>query len=243
MPDPAEPNAEHTPPTPPAVTLKDAAIRLLNPIPLTILVMLIGVTLLIAANVIGWDSGRVLTQMSTHDFARGLITYLFAITTIGTAVVLVMAALMHEITDEAYKRGKEILALLLGVFGTIVGFYFGSEKHDTASLLAELAVSQPHVSASIVPGGESVRLMATVSGGTPPYRFGVGIDKASDLDLDRAVSPDGWIIVDFTVPQVTENKDVAITLAVSDSAARNASTRSIVRVIPARPPQPAPPPK
>ena len=37
------------------------------------------------------------------------------------AVVLVMAALMREISDQSYQRGKEILALLLGVFGTIVG--------------------------------------------------------------------------------------------------------------------------
>jgi hypothetical protein len=215
---------------PPAATLKEAAIRLLHPIPLTIFTLLVGVTLLIAANVIGWDSGGVLTRMSTLEFARGLITYLFAVTTIGTAVVLVMAALMREISDQSYQRGKEILALLLGVFGTIVGFYFGSEAGAARSVV-EFTVKQPLVTPSTVAAGGTVRLIALVSGGAVPYRYGVGTEEdPSDLTLDRPVGPDGWIVADFIVPQVAANTDLGITLAVKDSVGRTTSTRSIVRV-------------
>ena len=77
----------------------------------------------------GWDKG-VLQSMSRTDYARGLITYLFAVVTIGTAVVLVVSALTTSADDQhekRFQRGKEILSLLLGVFGTIVGFYFGAE--------------------------------------------------------------------------------------------------------------------
>ena len=108
-------------------TLTDAVVKLLHPIPLTVMLILLGVTLLIAASVLGLDNGQVLPSMASHQFARGLITYLFAVTTIGTSVVLVMGALMKEIDEQAFQRGKEVLGLLLGVFGTIVGFYFGSE--------------------------------------------------------------------------------------------------------------------
>src|SRR5215469_7491534 len=85
---------------------------------------------MIAVAIFGWDRGRVLTQMSQIDFARGLITYLFAVVTIGTAVLLIVSALTSPADDThnaRFQRGKEILSLLLGVFGTVVGFYFGSE--------------------------------------------------------------------------------------------------------------------
>src|SRR5215510_8659692 len=97
----------------PELTLARAFVQLLNPIPFTVLLILTSVLLLIGANVIGLDSGKVLTRMGEHEFARGLITYLFAVTTIGTAVVLLLSALMGKlVVDEAFQRGKEILALL-----------------------------------------------------------------------------------------------------------------------------------
>jgi hypothetical protein len=222
-----------------AGTLREAIIRLLHPIPLTVLVMLIGVTLLIAANVMGWDNGNVLTQMSTHEFARGLITYLFAVTTIGTAVVLVMAALMREISEEAYTRGKEILALLLGVFGTIVGFYFGSEAGGTQAA-NPVSITQPLVSASVVPAGTTVQFTAWVSGGTPPYRYAIGAAEPSSLTPDRVVPDSGWIVHDYAAPQVATDTDLSVAIRVVDGSGGTTSTRSSLRVTPAAPASPAP---
>jgi hypothetical protein len=221
-------------------SLREAVIRLLHPIPLTILLILVGVTLLIGANVIGWDNGNVLTRMSTHEFARGLITYLFAVTTIGTSVVLVLAALMREISEEAYTRGKEILALLLGVFGTIVGFYFGQEA-GAAREMPELSITQPLLSASVVPAGGSVGVTAWVSGGTGPYRFAIGAGDASTLVADRPVAASGWIVDDVTVPDAAVERELPITLAVQDSSGRSASALSVVRVTPATASPPANP--
>jgi hypothetical protein len=110
-------------------TVRRAIARLMHPIPLTVLIILVSVVMLLAANVLGWDDGLVLLRMADHEFARGLITYLFAVTTIGTSVVLVLAALMGSLGDSAYQRGKEILALLLGgladtIEDGITGFLF-----------------------------------------------------------------------------------------------------------------------
>ena len=97
----------------------------LNPVTILAGGMLLAIVLLIGASTLGLDKGLVLSKMGQIEFARGLITYLFAVVTIGTAVVLVVSALTTEETpahERRFERGKEILALLLGVFGTIVGF-------------------------------------------------------------------------------------------------------------------------
>lgn len=36
--------------------------------------------------------------------------------------------------NERFQRGKDILTVLIGVFGAILGFYFGSEKNPPANL-------------------------------------------------------------------------------------------------------------
>ena len=87
-------------------SLKGAVVRLLHPIPLTVLLILVSVLLLVAANVLNVDNGRVLVRMANHEFARGLITYLFAVVTIGTAVVLVLAAFTGGLEEKSYERGR-----------------------------------------------------------------------------------------------------------------------------------------
>src|SRR5262245_5645685 len=98
---------------------------LLNPVFLIALAILGGTFVLIGAAILGKDSG-VLARMSDSTFARGLITYLFTVVTVGTSVVLVVYSLTAAVApeDRQFDRGKDVLSLLLGVFGTIVGFYF-----------------------------------------------------------------------------------------------------------------------
>ena len=101
-----------------------------NPVVLLSVLVVLSLVVLISAAVLGIDRG-VLSGMARADYARGLITYIFAVVTIGIAVALVLSALTSQNpakkTDARFQRGKEVLSLLLGVSGTIVGFYFGSE--------------------------------------------------------------------------------------------------------------------
>jgi hypothetical protein len=52
------------------------------------ILILLAIFFLIGAAIFKLDKGEVLLSMSKVEFARGLITYLFAVVTIGTAVVL-----------------------------------------------------------------------------------------------------------------------------------------------------------
>ena len=198
-------------------TIPDAIVALLHPIPLTVMVILIGVTLLLAANVLGWDKGPVLSSMGGHEFARGLITYLFAVTTIGTSVVLVLAALLKDVDKEAFARGKEVLGLMLGVFGTIVGFYFGSEAHAAPVLTEELGLGEPILSTPVAASGTTVTITAVVRGGTPPYLYAIGTGPAEELVYDNRVRPDGLIVHPYPAPQVTEPTEIELVIAVRDA--------------------------
>lgn len=85
-----------------------------------------------------------LTTLATEGNARGLITFLFAIATIAVILVTIIATFWVS-ADEVEKRGamaKEILTILIGIMGTILGFYFGSQV-DAPAPEAPSAVEQP----------------------------------------------------------------------------------------------------
>ena len=121
-------------------------------------------------------------QITANEFSRGLITVTFTFGTMLTAFVVVLTALfggtdrptqsndpqviiaeraaLRELLKARFDMGKEVLGLLIGIFGTILGFYFGSSSDDT--------LRRRTVSAIEALGGEvdgtTVRLMKTHAG-------------------------------------------------------------------------------
>jgi hypothetical protein len=66
--------------------------------------------------------------------ARGLITFLVAITTISVAL-LTSISVFYVNADELenrFSKAKDVLAILVGILGTILGFYFGSAETTPA---------------------------------------------------------------------------------------------------------------
>lgn len=206
----------------------------LNPVVMIAVMILISIFVLIGAAIVGFDKG-VLSGMSNIGFARGLITYLFAVVTIGTAVVLVVSALTGTESDaheKRFQRGKEILSLLLGVFGTIVGFYFGSEIAQKAGAMGtalQLAPIHLNLQATI-PGGE-VSLQTYVSGGKPPYTYGVGFGGDAIDPLERVEST-GWIQKTVTVPKVSSEQAITVHVLVIDVEGNKADQSAPLAVKP-----------
>jgi hypothetical protein len=191
----------------------------LNPVVILAVGMLLAIVLLIGATTLGLDKGRVLIRMGRPEFARGLITYLFAVVTIGTAVVLVVSALTSHETpehDKRFTRGKEILSLLLGVFGTIVGFYFGSEVASKPGGEEVINVVPIHLSATAVPSGGQFTLTTYISGGKAPYKYGVAFDS-DNIHPAEPVEGSGWIIKTLTAPKSAEEKAVTLRVVVEDA--------------------------
>ena len=198
-------------------SLKSILSPLLNPIVLIAVSILLSVFLLIGAAILGIDRG-VLGDMSKTEFARGLITYLFAVVTIGTAVVLVVSALTSgsdEQHKEQFQRGKEILSLLLGVFGTIVGFYFGSAVKGQAEEQV-LKLAALHLSANEVTSKSQFTVMTLASGGQRPIKYSVVLGNEIP-DFRDEVSTNGWIAKEIVAPETKSVQEITVRVVVKDA--------------------------
>lgn len=211
-----------------------AFLKLMDPASLVSLLILLGVLFLLGMAILDLDKGRVLVGMGKAQFARGLITYLFAVVTIGTAVVLVLSAVLG--TDkEKFDRGKEVLGLLLGVFGTMVGFYFASELAKTDAEGA-LTVSSALVTPQDVAAGATVRVNAFVRGGTPPYRFAITFAAELPAEYPKLARPDGWIAEDVQVPAALGPGVHTLLVGVQDVAGEKVTAQALLSSAP--PPAP-----
>ena len=175
-----------------------------NPVVMLAVLIIVSVIALIGASVLGLDKG-VLPGMAKADFARGLITYLFAVVTIGIAVALVLSALAGpeptDANDGRFQRGKEVLSLLLGVFGTIVGFYFGSEAaRGSRPESLVLQVSPIDITPQPANASDAVTVRAVIRGGVSPYKFGVG-QGSGNIELTDIAGESGWIVKQLQLGQ------------------------------------------
>ena len=84
-----------------------------NPIVVLATLILLSLFVMIGSAMLGIDHGFA-AGMARADLARGLITYLFAVVTIGIAVALVLSTLVGpqptDANDGRFQRAKEVLS-------------------------------------------------------------------------------------------------------------------------------------
>jgi len=200
-----------------------------NPIAALALLLVIGVIALIASAVFGIDRG-VLANMANREYARGLITFLFAVVTIGTALVLVVSALVgssSEREEKRFQQGKEVLSLLLGVFGTIIGYYFGSTFQ--AAHNPSLRVSALELFPGTAKPGDTVIARALVVGGVPPYRYSISI-KNEKPAVNGTLSESGEINEEIRIPGSFAQPALKVQLFIVDATAEHVTAIASVRI-------------
>jgi beta-lactam-binding protein with PASTA domain len=161
----------------------------------TALFALLGILLLGVLIYIVTENGQeFLKQLSDKEVARGLITFLIAIATVGIAIILAISTLVlteGDQGDKRFDRGKQVLSVLIGVLGTIVGFYFGAAP-DTAKpkTPTEIQKVQPTIVTITLPDGTANKaypgLTLQTSGLTPPLKWSVLPALPAGLTLDSA---------------------------------------------------------
>jgi len=155
------------------------------------------------------SNGENLEKLKDIEIARGLITYLVAVATVAIATIMAMAAILSggKDLDKRFAMGKEVLTLLIGVLGTIIGFYYG--KTATTAPVSPPAAIQI-APATLTPehplAGSSFKLSTTLTGGAAPYTYSIKFDSGEITPVEKQLpepqtSVDGRIEREFTVPK------------------------------------------
>jgi hypothetical protein len=162
--------------------------RVLDAIP-GLLVPMLGIGLLVIIYV-GFNNG-IVDKLGYSDKARGLLTFLFGLTTVGVAIIVVSATYLSTGTSEElglrFQRGKDVLTVLIGVFGAVLGYYFGSDKGiQTTPEKPSVQSSQPNgADASATPASATpaptAPAPASAPAATPGHAGGVTVKSSSGI--------------------------------------------------------------
>jgi hypothetical protein len=152
----------------------------------------------------GLYNSSIFEKLTDSSYARGVITYLITIATIGLVFVLVLQIMFVRDEDqERVKGAREILTVLTGILGTIVGFYFGQTSGQTNALRVAHLTIDP-----VVDGKE--RVSAFVEGGVPPYNYVLSFEgDDGGPNTKSGQSSSGIIAVDL---ETTTPKDVDVSV-------------------------------
>lgn len=71
-----------------------------------------------------------LTSLANPNSARGVVTFLFSIATVAVVMITVIATFWLRAEEVEARAGvaKEVITIMIGIMGTILGFYFGSAQ-------------------------------------------------------------------------------------------------------------------
>jgi hypothetical protein len=133
----------------------------------TSLVSPTGVVVAVIAILLLGVSGYVVANLGTLNFngdnSQGILAFLFGLTTVGIVIIVVVAVFFEarETTlDDRFQRGKDILTILIGLLGAILGYYFGQQAGQAQK--PPITAEQPQK-----PGSQSDN-MTTPNATSPP---------------------------------------------------------------------------
>ena len=121
MPDPDVP--QPAPPPSPPLPLKPAVKPLSQTLP-TLIYGVIAIAILVLIGWGLWEKGGFLKSLQEIPIARGLITFLIAVTTMGIAIMLAISTLFGESgpdDEKTFDKGKQVLSVLIKRINRVAG--------------------------------------------------------------------------------------------------------------------------
>jgi hypothetical protein len=179
-----------------------------------------------------------LGRMTDIGSARGLITFVFTIGTMGIAVFILIALFTGDPNDPAsqarFNSSKEILTTLIAILATVVGFYFGSAtREDGNGGTAGFAVGTPVVLPPNPTAGSSAQLNAFVAGARLPLTYSIDL-RSDEPTVDAALqdvadktSTSPLIQEILQIPSEPATQSIVVSLLVKDAAGRSISAPEI----------------
>jgi hypothetical protein len=178
---------------------------------------------------IGMSNSSFFSSLAQVDQARGLITFLVAICAV--AVILLTAINIfwgnNAGFDERFKAAKDLVTLVVGVLGTILGFYFGSVSSDH---LLQLSFDKPASYSSVI-ASSKIPVAATAKNGVAPFSFDLLVlDEKGDLvskDAENKQSDKAFVTQEIKAPE--KPGKYSIVLLVRDT--KGQQTKSTVDIV------------
>lgn len=184
-----------------------------------VLLLILGTLFVIIFATLASSGGEFLQKLRDIEIARGLITFLVVVAAISIALILAVFVLAsNESTAQIKERftfAKDVLAILIGILGTVLGFYYGTKdkaEDQAYSVDAQFRGSQ---------------MIAHIVGATPPYRYSITFPGDDSKKVVTKVSKDGWIAE--TVPS-TIKKDDPIQVEIIDAKEKKLS--KVIKYVP-----------
>ena len=175
-------------------------------------------------------------SLAKIDQARGLITFLFTFAAMTVIMVIAIGIFWLDNTQEVkerYASAKDLLTIVIGVLGTIIGFYFGSASSERSQMPAPLAISDFTVAQ---PLNNKIRIAGTITGGMAPYQYSVTFTDPNNVvtiaNLINEKSADGMIAQDLPVT-IKGKTTLQYTATVQDAKHSSAPPLSGAVAIPA----------
>lgn len=236
MPDNAENNVT-PPPPPPAATLPRA--RLVDQlIANTPIIAAVSVTLLFCLIIgslffpylFGYQSeSSLLRELASLDQARGLITFLVAVTTVGIALILTVYVVVTNdpSVKDRFILGKEVLTGLIGVLGTIVGFYFGSVATQVQRPTnSDVKISKFAVEPSAGKVGDKLKVHIQTSGLKLPIQYTISFNTDSKITDKAGTSTKDEFTEEFSIPTTsTVGNSIEVGFTLKDKAGTVADSK------------------
>lgn len=165
--------------------------------------------------------GLLLDTLDNPEQVRGMVTFFFVLVT--TSIILLFALGIFWLQDNEsvkarFEAAKDLLTIVIGVLGTIMGFYFGTATNGTANF----ALLNTSLTPPVITAGQSATLVSQVSGGAKPYKYSLvftdatGVQMKPPMSTATPVDTDGKIERKIEVPAETKGGILFYVLTVTD---------------------------
>lgn len=172
----------------------------------------------------GYQSeSSLLRELASLDQARGLITFLVAVTTVGIALILTVFVVVTDDpgVKDKFVLGKEVLTGLIGVLGTIVGFYFGSVASQTSTAPPAPKIAAFTIEPSTAKAGAPFKVVAKVTGVKAPIEYAISFKSDPEIKTKTGISQSEDISEDFAIPEkATAGSKIEVLLSVKDKSGK-----------------------
>ena len=174
-----------------------------------------GVSMLVVAY--GIFVSDFIIRLQEANAARGLITSLVALSAIVIAMILTLYAIVStdkELMEKKFGFGKEIFTALVGILGTIIGFYFASDHGGDSRAEPPPPFLSFDLSKAPHPG-ENVKFTTLMYTCKPPFHWVISSKPEGIMGVGD--DPDGYIEAQLPIPVELPEQEYAIRLTVTDS--------------------------